>query len=125
MKKKISSIVMLSLVIFINGCSAFRSSTENVNVRCTPEGSTIMINDARFQATASYPAHRDKPLVVRCYKDGYYPYTQTIDYHLNTTGVLDIVGTFFFLFPVVGLLTPGAFSLDVTDINVQLFPDKK
>lgn len=125
MLRKTTSIVMLALIAYINGCSAFRSSTEQVNVRCMPEGSTIMINDARFQTTASYQAQRNAPLLVRCYKQGYAPYSQTISTHLNTTGILDIVGTFFFLFPIVGLLTPGAFSLDVTDINVQLFQESK
>lgn len=125
MHKKIYSLVMLALILFINGCSVFRSSTETVNVSCAQEGSTIMLNDARFQNVAHFAAQRDKPLVIRCYKEGYYPYSQTVNYHLNTTGVLDIVGTFLFLLPVIGLFTAGAFSLDTTDVNVQLFADKK
>lgn len=45
----------------------------------------------------------------------------SIDSNMSTTGYLDAVGTFFFLFPVVGFFSSGAWQLDTTDIHL-LFP---
>ena len=55
------------------------------------------------------------------YKKGYVPYQRTIRSQLNATGILDVVGLALFVLPGVGLLTPGAYSLDETDIIIYLY----
>ena len=47
-------------------------------------------------------------------------------HHLNETGILDIIGGIIILIPALGLLSPGAWSVDETAVTVQMFPaDKK
>ena len=58
-------------------------------------------------------------------KEGFQTSSKMVDYHLSTTGILDIVGTCLFLLPVIGLVTPGANSLDDTTLFVQLSPEEK
>jgi hypothetical protein len=43
---------------------------------------------------------------------------------LSTFGVLDLVGGFFLLVPWVGLLAPGAFTLDNQNFTYHLIPQK-
>lgn len=49
------------------------------------------------------------------------PYQRTVGNHFNETGVLDVVGGCLFLVPFIGLATPGAWSLDETDVTISLF----
>jgi hypothetical protein len=64
---------------------------------------------------------RNRDVSIQCYKEGYAPYQRTIGNHFNTTGVLDAVGTWLFLLPGIGLFTPGAWSLDETDVTISLY----
>jgi len=44
---------------------------------------------------------------------------------MNETGILDIIGGVLILFPALGLLSAGAWSLDETDVNVPMFAMEK
>ncbi len=60
-----------------------------------------------------------------CTKAGYFPAQKTIDHSLSGTGVADIIGTVFFLFPGIGLLTAGAWDLDETDVSLAMMKNEK
>jgi hypothetical protein len=75
-------------------------------------------------ATTDVPRNRD--FSVRCHKDGYQIASKVVGHHLNETGILDIIGGIIILIPALGLLSPGAWSVDETAVTVQMFPvDKK
>ncbi len=113
----------LVLCIFlIQACSAFNPSTQIISVNCNPADTKVVINGSRFDCPAKMHVRRDKQLVVEAYRDGYEPYKEMIDYHLNKTGEYDIAGTIFIIVPIFGLLFPGAWDLDQTDIDIQLTP---
>jgi len=57
---------------------------------------------------------------IEAYKTGYDRYLKSIDYHLSSSAKWDAVGTVCWFFPVFGLLSPGAWDLDETEINVVL-----
>ncbi len=120
---KIVSLIMLGLFL-VQACSAFNPSTQLVTVNCTPKETRVMLNGERFDCPAKVYVRRDKKLLVEGYSEGYSPYSQTIDYHLNSTGEYDIAGSIFILIPIFGLLTPGAWDLDQTEIEIQLEPLK-
>lgn len=115
-------------IFLIQACSAFMPSTQIVAVSCNPVGVKVVINGNRFDCPAQMHVRRDKKLVVEAYKDGYEPFRETVDYHLNQWGERDIAGTIFILVPIIGLLFPGAWDLDQTEFDIQLTPvgqDKK
>ncbi len=63
---------------------------------------------------------RDKKVQIEAYKTGYDRYLKSIDYYLSSSAKWDVVGTVCWFFPVFGLLTPGAWDLDETEIRVVL-----
>jgi hypothetical protein len=81
-----------------------------------------MVNGQRYTPPAQVTVKRNREVSIDCYKDGFVPYQRTIGYHFNSTGALDAVGTALFLVPCIGLFTPGAWSLDETDVNISLVP---
>jgi hypothetical protein len=103
-----------------SGCSAFLPAKQTVNVTCVPADAVIKINGQKQTSPASIGVARDREVTVQCYKDGYATYQRVIEPHFNTTGKLDAVGTVLFLIPGVGLLSPGAYSLEETDLMVTL-----
>ena len=111
-------IILLSQTI---ACSALRSSTQPVNFTCEPkEGVVLVVNGQRHNCPATIEAPRNRELSVEGYKDGYLPYKRIISYNKNGTFWLDLIGTCICLIPVFGLMTPGAYDLDETDILVTL-----
>jgi hypothetical protein len=111
-------IILLSQTI---ACSAFRSSTMPVKFTCEPkEGVALVVNGQQHNCPATIEAPRNRELSVEGYKDGYIPYKRTISYHRNDTFILDLIGTFIFLVPVIGLMMPGSRDLDETDVLVTL-----
>ncbi|RLD12036.1 MAG: hypothetical protein DRI44_02130 [Chlamydiae bacterium] len=123
--KKIQSVICVllcvSILVATSGCSAFRSSRQSINIACYPEGSSVTVNGNHYKTPATVSVRRNESVSIQCYKKGYQPYNRVIGTHLNTTGILDIVGTCIFILPCIGLFTPGAFSLDETNVLATLY----
>jgi hypothetical protein len=126
MTKMALTVINISVSAFflaaVTGCSAFRSSTEPMSIRCTPTDSVLMVNGNRYTPPTEIGVKRNREVSIECYKEGFVPYQRTVGYHFNTTGALDAVGAALFLVPAVGLFTPGAWSLDETNVNISLIP---
>lgn len=124
MKKAIQVATSISMSVILltisTGCSAFRSSTEMISVSCNPSDSVLTINGQRYTSPAQVAVKRNRNVSINCYKDGFVPYQKTVGSHFNVTGGLDAVGTALFLLPAIGLFTPGAWSLDETDVAINL-----
>lgn len=120
--KKIVSIVA-SASIVLSGCSAFMPRTQTVGVTCSEPDAVLQINGQMHKGSAQAEVRRNKSVAIMCVKPGYYPAQKTIDHSLSGTGVADIVGTVLFLLPGIGLFTPGAFSLDETNVSVPMIKD--
>jgi hypothetical protein len=120
MKKILNSILLMFL---FGGCSAFVPKTETVNITCSEPDATLQVNGQVFKGSAQTDVPRNKNVAIMCSKSGYFPAQRTIDYSLSGTGVADVVGTFLFLLPGIGLFTDGAWSLDENNINVSMIPN--
>ena len=120
--KKIVNYMIVFIFLF-SGCSAFVPKTETINVACSEPDATLQINGQHFKGSAQTDVPRNKNVAIMCSKTGYFPAQRTIDYSLSGTGVVDAVGTVFFLFPGIGLFTDGAWSLDENNINVSMIPN--
>lgn len=119
--KHIYLMVGMALVVALAGCSAFRSSTQMINVGCSENDAVFTINGVKYSSPAQVNVKRNRDVSIQAYKPGFVPYQQTIGHHFNGTGALDAVGTFILIVPCVGLFCPGAWSLDETDIYVSLY----
>lgn len=110
------------LLVISTGCSAFVSPVETMNIHCNPSNAVLLVNGQRYTPPAEVRVKRNREVSITADKEGYFPYQQTVGYHFNTTGALDAVGTALFLIPAIGLFTPGAWSLDETDVTVTMVP---
>ena len=111
-------IIAIFIALLLTGCSGFRGHTQTLNVQC-PDA-VIKVNGQIYDSPALVDVKRNRKVSLQCYRADYYVHQETIGYHLNTTGALDVVGTILFLVPCVGLFSPGAYSLDTTDVYVEL-----
>ena len=109
------------LLAATTGCSAFRAHNQTVNINCTPEDAILMVNGQRHRSPVQVSVKRNRDVSLQAHKEGYVPYQRTIGHHLNATGAVDAVGTLLILVPCVGLFTPGAWSLDETDVGITLY----
>ncbi len=113
--------LVLILCVALSGCSAFRDSTQNISVSSDQSDAQIFINgQLAGTGTASMAVKRNENVQIMTKKDGYVTSQKTIGKSLNTTGVLDIIGGVLFLIPLFGLLSPGAYSLDQTNVSIML-----
>ena len=123
MNKFIARIVSLIIVLSFCGCSAFRPSTQTITINSSVQGADIYLDGnpiGKSPATATIQRNRNFTVLAR--KPGFEPMSRTIGTHLNDTGTMDVVGLVFCLFPGIGLLTPGAWSVDETTIMIHMFP---
>lgn len=112
---------MLILTIICSSCSAFRSSTQVISITTDQPDAKIYVNGSLVgQGTASAPVKRNQNVQIMAKKEGYVTTQRTIGKSLNTTGILDIVGGVLVLFPLFGLLAPGAYSLDEENISIMM-----
>ena len=113
-------IILLSQTI---ACSALKASTQPVKFTCEPkEGVNLVVNGKKYDCPVTVDVPRNRELPVEGYKDGYLSYQRIISYHKSDTYWLDLIGTCICLFPVFGLMTPGAYDIDETDVMVILPP---
>ncbi len=96
--------------------------TQEVRVSCRPTDAALLINGQRYKTPATVIVPRNREVSIKCTKDGYYTYDRLVGTHLNPLAAVDLVGTVFLLFPVIGLISPGASSLDQTDFSIELTP---
>lgn len=118
--RKITILILISSLA-LSGCSAFVTKTQDVKAACSEPDALLQINGgAVYTGKAEVAARRDKVFSYSCLKPGYYPAHKSVSYSISTTGVLDFVGTMIFLIPVVGIFSPGSWSLDETDTTINM-----
>ncbi|MDR0291574.1 MAG: PEGA domain-containing protein [Elusimicrobium sp.] len=118
--KAIAAILSLSVTA---GCSCFVGTRERVTVMTNISDAAIYANGSKVgNGTANFYAKKNKNVQIMAKADGYETAYHQIEYSLSTTGILDIVGAVIFLIPLIGLLTPGAQTLDENNVALDLEP---
>ena len=115
-----SKMVLTALAILIAGCSTFQPDKQTLKINCNPQDAILKVDGDQYNCPGEISVRRDKKIQVEAYKIGYDRYTKLIDYHLSTSAKWDAVGTIVWFFPVFGFISPGAWDLDETEINVVL-----
>lgn len=117
--------IILSIAI-TSGCSAFMGNKEKVTVMTNVSTAEIYANGQIVgQGNVEFSTARNKNVQIMVQADGYYPAYKSINTQLSTTGILDLIGIFFFVIPFIGLLTPGAKTLEENNVALYLVPAKE
>lgn len=116
--------VVLGMVsILLSACSAFRSPKESISIMTNQPDAVIFVNGQRVgSGFAVTRVKRNHNVQIMARKEGYQAAYYNVDSNLNVTGVLDIVGTFFFIVPLIGVFFPGSKSLDQNNVALDLEP---
>ncbi len=72
------------------------------------------------QSPVTFKAKRNQDLNLIATKPGYNDSVMVISRQTSGTFMLDLVGGFFFLIPWIGVLTPGAYELSSTQVQMPL-----
>ena len=119
--RTVSSVLVAVVLITPVGCSAFQPARQSVTVATTTSGATIKANGVTVgQSPVTFQAKRNQDLNLIATKPGYQDSVMQISRQTSPTFMLDAVGGWFFLFPWIGLLTPGAYELSNTQVEMSL-----
>ena len=120
--KKIRAMALI--FSYLTGCSAFVGSRQSVSVMTATPTAEIYANGELVGRGnhAEFRAKRNKDVQIMVKAKGYYSGYSSIGNELSTTGILDIVGTILFIFPVICLFFPGAKTLDRQNVAIDLVP---
>jgi hypothetical protein len=123
MIRRAVSSMLIGSVLSLSGCSAFMPRQESVTITTSEPGAEIFINSmpsGKSPLTTMLDRNKNYTVVAKLPgKNG----SSSIGKTISPTGVLDIVGTFFFIVPVIGCFTPGFWDLDPTSLQIQMNPN--
>ena len=119
--KAVASIVLVGAVAITAGCSVFQPTMQNITVSTTTPGATIKANGVtKGQSPVTFAAKRDQDLNLIAVKPGYQDSVLQIPRQISGTFMLDAIGGCIWLVPWIGLLTPGAYQLSDTQVELPL-----
>ena len=94
-----------------------------MTIASDPAGAKVTVNGAYVGTTPTvYNTRRDEPLSLMVSKDGYETAVRSVSTKISGTGIVDIIGGCIWLVPFLGLLAPGAWEVDSSNLTVQLAP---
>ena len=115
-----SRLIAIALAVQTAGCSAFVPWEQHVSITASDPQAQVMIDNqivGTGHVETDLPRDRSYSIVATAHGQ---TAVATIDHHISTTGILDIVGTFFFIVPIIGVFTPGFWDLDPTNVHIVI-----
>ena len=112
------------LVLAIAGCSVFAPQNQTITISGEPASAAVMVNGNHVTVPATMLVKRNQNINIVVSKKGYRTHMMSGGFSLSTFGILDIIGGCIFLVPFVGLLTPGAYTLDQDHFHFVLSPEE-
>lgn len=121
LKKLIVMLLIIAIASLQSGCSMVMPGKQRFSVTASESDAKIYINGeyaGKGNVQTRVPRNHDVSLLIK--KEGYVPVSRNIGTDFSITGILDIVGGCIILIPWLGLLFPGARSLEQTNVAVAL-----
>jgi len=119
-RKVVATALAAALLAQLTGCSTVRPFEQTMHIDCAQPGVQLKVNGATHACPAEVPVRRNRPVNVLASKTGFPTQQRTVKFHINGTGILDLAGGLVILVPAIGLAFPGAFTLDTTDLYIDL-----
>lgn len=120
--RQLFAVVLAAVLLMGSGCSLFAPAQQMITVNTSPDGARVLVNGNLCHSPVSLRVPRRRDLSIVVAMNGYASQARGVPSYLSTTGILDIIGGFFFLVPFVGLASPGAWELEQTDFYFELEP---
>ena len=121
-----NQIICVGVMVSFSGCSLFAPSMQTIHVTSSPPGAKVVAGGIPVgQTPVQFEAHRGENLLIEVQKSGYQTQYRTSSRTLSTIGILDVVGGFLLLVPLVGLLSSGAWKHDPGQYGFTLDPEKE
>jgi hypothetical protein len=118
--RAVAMVLMVCVMLQSVGCSLFQPKMQTVTISSIPSGAVIKVNGQSLGAAPqSIQLERNKSHTITA-QLGNRSAVRELNSKMSQTGILDIVGTIFFLVPGIGLLSPGAWELDSTNVVMQM-----
>jgi hypothetical protein len=108
-------ILFVFLFSFLVGCSAFQPKQQKLTINGY---GNVFVNEQKVVVPAIINVDRDKSVTVSRYEGKNVVFTKTISPVPSVWGKLDAWGVYF-LYPGIGLFTPGALELETDTIFVK------
>lgn len=108
---------ILLLSLFLTGCSAFQPKQQQITIN-SYKRQQVQINDKFYTIPTTMYVDRDKTLTISKKEGKFITYTKSISPVPSIWGKLDTWGVYF-LYPGIGLFTPGALELETNIINID------
>lgn len=124
LKRVILVVLIVSIASVQSGCSMVVPGKQRFSVTASESDAKIYVNGdyaGKGNVQTRVPRNHDVSVLVK--KEGYLPVSKSIGTDFSITGILDIVGGCIILIPWLGLLFPGARSLEQTNVAVVLEKD--
>ena len=120
MKARFLCLLSIGILILAASCSSSRPNKQTLKIDCNVPGTTVRVNGDICECPGQIDVRRDTKVTISASKPGYDNFSKTIDYHLSSAAKADLVGTVFLFFPVFGMMSPGAWDLNETEVNIFL-----
>lgn len=118
-------VTVVFVTVSFSGCSIFAPSLQTMQVSSSPDGATIVAGGKPVGETPiQFEAHRGKDLLIEVKKPGYQSQFRTTTRTLSSIGTVDVIGAYFILLPLLGLLSSGAWKHDPETYGFVLEPEK-
>lgn len=119
-KQAFRIVVSTMVCLGICSCSLLASGKKEVKIDTDDPRSIIYVDGEEVgQGSAVVQLNKDQGHFISA-ENGSKRGHAKLDSALAPVGILDLVGTLFFLVPVVGLLTKGAYDLDRDAVQIHL-----
>lgn len=105
----------------VAGCSTVQPLTQHIRIACSEADAVLEVNGNKYTGLADLDLVRNKDVSITCTKPGFQTASKTVRTSLSGTGIADAIGGVLLLGPAVGLVTPGAWNLDETDVTLRMY----
>ncbi len=113
------------VTVSFSGCSIFAPSMQTIQVSSSPDRATVAAEGKPVGETpVQFDAHRGKDLLIEVKKPWYQSQFRTTSRTLSSIGTVDVIGAYFILLPLLGLLSSGAWKHDPESYGFVLEPEK-
>ena len=117
------AILAAAMLLGPAGCSLFVDSSQHIRIEASDPAARIFVDGQEVgTGSALVPMRRNRTHSVRAEAPDGGVAQGRIRKNISTTGILDIVGGFFFLVPFLGILGPGFWELDPNYVYLKLAP---